>query len=182
MGGTFHGLARILEAIDDDVRERVGVCFDTCHAYAAGYDLVEEYDAVWEKFDRVVGLDRLRLFHLNDSLHPLDSHKDRHADIGAGTLGEEPFRRLMRDARFRDVPKVLETPKGDDPPTASGATGWRTGRDPDREAALRPVDSGHPVVPNGRGVTFSVRVLEGSFIEPTHVKSGLTSCVAATPR
>jgi deoxyribonuclease-4 len=90
------------------------VCFDTCHAYSAGYDLVTDYDGVWAAFDDVLGLDRLGLFHLNDSKHPFDSRKDRHQEIGLGTLGEEPFRRLMTDDRFVSVPKILETPKGDD--------------------------------------------------------------------
>ena len=92
----------------------MGICFDTCHAYSAGYDLVDDYDGVWSHFDDVLGLDRLGLFHLNDSKHPFGSHKDRHQHIGEGTLGDEPFRKLMQDARFGSVPKVLETPKGDD--------------------------------------------------------------------
>ena len=118
VGGSFEDLARIREALPPDVRGRVGVCFDTCHAWAAGYDLVEDYEAVWEAFDRVLGLESLGLFHLNDSRHPRGSRKDRHAGIGDGTLGPEPFRRIMTDRRFRDVPKVLETPKGDDEVTA----------------------------------------------------------------
>lgn len=118
VGGSFEGLAAILAAIPAAQRQRVGVCFDTCHAYAAGYDLVGDYDGVWETFERVLGLGRLGLFHLNDSQHPLGSRKDRHAGIGEGTLGPEPFRRIMTDPRFRAVPKVLETPKGDDPPAA----------------------------------------------------------------
>lgn len=118
VGATFQGLARILEEVPDELQDRLGICFDTCHAWAAGYDLAKDWDGVWEAFDELVGLSRLRLFHLNDSRHPMGSRKDRHADIGAGTLGEEPFRRLMRDPRFRDVPKILETPKGEDVVTA----------------------------------------------------------------
>jgi deoxyribonuclease-4 len=114
IGATFENLAAIRAGVPEPHRSRVGVCFDTCHVYAAGYDLVNDYEAVWESFDRVLGLDRLWLFHLNDSRHPLGSRKDRHADIGEGALGEDPFRRIMRDARFTDVPKVLETPKGED--------------------------------------------------------------------
>jgi deoxyribonuclease-4 len=121
VGGSFEGLARILEALGDDVADRVGVCFDTCHAYSAGYDLVNDYDRVWDDFDRLIGLERLGLFHLNDSQHPFDSHKDRHEAIGEGSLGQEPFRRIMRDNRFRHVPKVLETPKGDDGVSADRA-------------------------------------------------------------
>ena len=97
------------------VRDRVGVCVDTCHAYSAGYDLVGDYEAVWSEFDDVLGLERLLLFHLNDSKHPLGTHKDRHEHIGRGSLGEEPFRRIVTDERFLDVPKLLETPKEDDP-------------------------------------------------------------------
>lgn len=114
VGGSFENLAAILDRIPASQRSRVGVCFDTCHAYSAGYDLVRDYDGVWSRFDDVIGLDRLVLFHLNDSKHPFDSRKDRHEHIGQGSLGEAPFRRIMTDSRFREVPKVLETPKGDD--------------------------------------------------------------------
>ena len=94
--------------------QRVGVCVDTCHAYSTGYDLVGDYERVWRAFDDALGLVSLELFHLNDSRHPLGSRRDRHEMIGQGTLGEAPFRRLMTDARFQGVPKLLETPKGDD--------------------------------------------------------------------
>lgn len=114
VGGSFEGLAVILKGISPEQRPRVGVCFDTCHAFAAGYDIVSAFDEVWARFDDVIGLDRLRLFHLNDSKHPLGSRKDRHEHIGMGTLGDEPFRRIMTDVRFEAVPKILETPKGDD--------------------------------------------------------------------
>ena len=97
------------------------MCFDTCHAYSAGYDLVEDYDGVWGRFADVIGMHLLGLIHMNDSKHALGSHRDRHETIGAGTLGEEPFRRLMTDDRLREVPKVLETPKGDDPVAADSA-------------------------------------------------------------
>jgi len=121
VGGTFENLRGIRDAIPADQRDRVGVCFDTCHAYSAGYDLVEDYDGVWDHFDEVLGIDLLGLVHMNDSKHPLGSHKDRHETIGEGTLGKDPFRRLMRDARLARVPKVLETPKGDDPVAADVA-------------------------------------------------------------
>ena len=114
VGGRFEHLAAIRAQVADDVRHRVGVCIDTCHAYSAGYDLVGDYDGVWSEYEQHLSFDDLGLFHLNDSQHALGSHKDRHAGIGEGTLGVEPFRRLMRDERFRAVPKVLETPKGDD--------------------------------------------------------------------
>ncbi len=115
VGASFENLRTILDHIPDEQQDRVGICFDTCHAYSAGYDLVNDYDGVWDAFDQVLGLDRLGLIHMNDSKHPFDARKDRHEEIGKGSLGDEPFRRIMNDPRLRDVPKVLETPKGDDP-------------------------------------------------------------------
>ncbi|MDT8367589.1 MAG: deoxyribonuclease IV [Longimicrobiales bacterium] len=112
IGATFENLARIIEGVSEDHRDRIGVCFDTCHAWAAGYDLVEGWDDLLDEFDEVIGLERLRLFHMNDSRNPQGSRKDRHAGIGEGTLGLEPFRQIMNDARLRTIPKVLETPKG----------------------------------------------------------------------
>jgi len=114
VGGSLESLAAIIDGIPEGLRGRVGVCFDTCHAYSAGYDLVGDYDGVWARFEDLLGLERLGLFHLNDSKHPFDSRKDRHEHIGKGSLGEEPFRRIMTDPRFAEIPKVLETPKGDD--------------------------------------------------------------------
>lgn len=114
VGSTFENLQAITEMIPSAHRDRVGVCFDTCHAFSAGYDLVDEYDKVWSSFDQIIGIERLGLIHMNDSKHPFASHKDRHETIGQGTLGAEPFRRLMLDERLAHVPKVLETPKGDD--------------------------------------------------------------------
>jgi len=114
IGGSFEGLAAILEGVAPSLRPRIGICFDTCHAYSAGYDLVGDYTGVWTAFDDVLGLDLLGLFHLNDSRHPLGSRKDRHEHIGEGSLGDGPFRKIMRDERFGSVPKLLETPKGDD--------------------------------------------------------------------
>ena len=118
VGGSFENLAAIRSEIPASLRDRVGVCVDTCHAYAAGYDLVEFYDEVWENFEEVLGWETLGLLHLNDSQHPLGSNKDRHETLGEGTLGPEPFRRIMLHEELGAVPKVLETPKGDDPVTA----------------------------------------------------------------
>ncbi len=101
-----------------ELRRRLGVCVDTCHAYAAGYDLRGDWDGVWARFEDVLGRERLGLLHLNDSQHPLGSRRDRHETLGEGTLGVEPFRRIMTDPRLAAVPKVLETPKGDDPVAA----------------------------------------------------------------
>jgi deoxyribonuclease-4 len=114
LGSRFEELARMMEAIAPPARDRVGICLDTCHVYSAGYDIRERYDEVMGALDSAVGLEHLRLFHLNDSQRPFASRKDRHAEIGEGTLGDDPFRRIMNDPRFEAVPLVLETPKGDD--------------------------------------------------------------------
>lgn len=114
IGATFAHLAAIRDGVPSSLRARIGVCVDTCHAYAAGYDLVGDYGGVWSAYEAALPLDTVELFHLNDSLHGLGSRRDRHAGIGEGTLGEGPFRALMCDARFAGVPKILETPKGDD--------------------------------------------------------------------
>lgn len=106
-----------LRAIIDGSRfsERFGICFDTCHTFAAGYDTTtpQGYNTVMDEFDRILGLERLQCFHFNDSKKGLGSRVDRHDHIGQGMLGLEPFRCIMNDARFERVPKILETPKGD---------------------------------------------------------------------
>jgi deoxyribonuclease-4 len=121
VGASFENLRAIIDRIPDGLSHRVGVCFDTCHAYSAGYDLVGDYEGVWAALDRTLGYERLGLIHLNDSRHPLGSRKDRHEGIGRGTLGEEPFRRIVRDERISHVPKILETPKGEDGVSADRA-------------------------------------------------------------
>lgn len=109
LGYRFEHLARIIELIDD--KSRVGVCLDTCHTFAAGYDLTtpEAYETTMRDFDRIIGFRYLRGVHLNDSKSRLGGHLDRHNSIGAGELGIEPFRLLMNDPRFDDIPLVLET-------------------------------------------------------------------------
>lgn len=114
LGATFEELATIRERVRRSLRGRIGVCLDTCHVWAVGYDLKDDYDGVFREFDDVLGLDRLELFHLNDSEAPKAARRDRHASIGEGTLGDDVFRRLMTDDRLADVTKILETPKGDD--------------------------------------------------------------------
>ncbi|MEM7417690.1 MAG: deoxyribonuclease IV [Gemmatimonadota bacterium] len=114
VGASFGNLRTIIDLIPEGLRHRVGVCIDTCHAFSAGYDWVMEYDGVWEDFGATIGWDRLGLLHLNDSKHPFGSRKDRHETLGEGTIGMEPFRRIVLDERLHEVPKVLETPKGDD--------------------------------------------------------------------
>jgi deoxyribonuclease IV len=114
LGARFEELAALLAAMPAPLQPRLGVCFDTCHVWAAGYDLRAAYDDVMARCADHLGLHRVRLFHLNDSVAALGSRRDRHAHIGAGALGDEPFRRLLLDDRFRHVPKLLETPKDDD--------------------------------------------------------------------
>jgi deoxyribonuclease-4 len=114
LGSTFEELAALRDAIPAGVRHRVAFCADTCHLYAANYDLVGNYEGVWEHWDRVIGLEHLQCLHLNDSKTAMGARRDRHEWIAEGTLGAEPFRRIMRDARFAGIMKVIETPKGDD--------------------------------------------------------------------
>ncbi len=114
LGYRFEHLRGVLERTRS--RGRLGVCFDTCHALAAGYDLCgpRAYARTMAELDRAVGLERVRAFHLNDSKHPRGSRRDRHEHIGRGAAGLATFRSILRDRRFTDVPMVLETPKGPD--------------------------------------------------------------------
>ena len=114
LGATFEELAAIIARLPAHLQARVGVCLDTCHVYSAGYDLGNDYDGVWARFDDTLGMDRLKVLHLNDSKTPFGSRKDRHELIAEGSIGEAPFRRLMTDTRLAHVPKIIETPKGDD--------------------------------------------------------------------
>lgn len=114
IGSTFEEMAALIDAIPLRERMRVGVCADTAHLHAAGYDLALAYEDVWRRFDDTVGLDRLHVLHLNDSKAPLGSKRDRHELIGEGTIGENAFRRIMTDPRLARVPKAIETPKLDD--------------------------------------------------------------------
>ena len=112
LGYRFEQLRDILDRVKHP--ERLGICADTCHIFAAGYSLAteEEYDETIDQLDRSVGIGRLRAWHLNDSRRECGSRVDRHAGIGAGRMGLEPFRHLVNDVRFRGVPMILETPKG----------------------------------------------------------------------
>jgi deoxyribonuclease-4 len=116
LGATFEQLAAIISGMKH--HKRVGVCLDTCHLLASGYDICspDGYARTFEQFGRIIGFDRLKVFHLNDSKRPLGSRVDRHAHIGEGFLGLEPFRWLVNDRRFADLPMLLETPK----------SGWRS--------------------------------------------------------
>src|SRR5262245_7239402 len=111
LGATFEQLASIIAKMND--HPRVGVCLDTCHLLTAGYDVCssEGYATTFAQFGRLVGFERLKAFHLNDSKKPLGSRVDRHEHIGEGCLGLEPFRRILNDRRFRHLPMLLETPK-----------------------------------------------------------------------
>ena len=110
LGSSFEQLAYLIERVE--ARSRVGVCIDTCHAFAAGYDLrtAEACDRTFAEFDRIVGFRYLRGMHLNDAMKPLGSRVDRHAPLGEGQIGTECFRYIARDARFDDMPLILETP------------------------------------------------------------------------
>lgn len=121
LGRTFEELAALRAAIPQPQRDRIGFCADTCHLYSAGYDLVNDYDGVWDAWEQTLGIAALRCLHLNDSKTPFASHKDRHELIGEGSLGESPFRRIMTDPRFTGVIKLIETPKGDDEVTQDRA-------------------------------------------------------------
>jgi deoxyribonuclease-4 len=114
LGYTFGQLRAMIDGVKEP--ERLGICFDTAHAFAAGYELRtrEGYEATWAEFDRALSLDRLKAIHLNDSKKELGSRVDRHEHIGKGYLGLEPFRFLLNDARFQNIPMTLETEKGPD--------------------------------------------------------------------
>ena len=114
LGASFEELAYVID--NSAYSNRLGVCFDTCHAFAAGYDIrsAAQYEKTFTAFDKIIGLDRLKFFHLNDSKKGLGSRVDRHEHIGKGEIGLEGFRLLMNDPRFAEHPMVLETPKGKD--------------------------------------------------------------------
>ena len=107
IGGRFEEIRMILDAVGSD---HVGVCLDTCHVYDGGYDIVGNLDGVLAEFDRVIGLNRLKALHVNDSKNPFASHKDRHACLGEGSLGLETFRAIVNHPVLRDKPMILETP------------------------------------------------------------------------
>lgn len=107
VGGRFQELRAIIDAVG---REDLGVCLDTCHVYDAGYDIVNDLDGVLEEFDRIIGLDRLKALHLNDSKNPIGSHKDRHECIGKGSIGLDGFSRIINHPCLKDKPMILETP------------------------------------------------------------------------
>ena len=113
LGAKFEEIAAILDRVTD--AKRLGVCLDTCHVFAAGYEIHTEagYTAMFEQFDDLIGISKLKLFHVNDSAKPLGSRVDRHAGLGLGHVGLDAFRRLVNDPRFAKLPMILETPKED---------------------------------------------------------------------
>ena len=111
IGGAFEEIRKIIDRVE--LREKVGVCLDTCHVFAAGYDIVHDLDGVLESFDRQVGLSRLKALHVNDSLFPLCSRKDRHAPIGKGCIGLDAFLALVDHPSLKNLPMILETPQDD---------------------------------------------------------------------
>lgn len=108
IGRSFEEIKAIFDGVNK--KDRLRVCFDTCHVNDAGYDIVNHYDDVFAEFDKVIGLDRIAVFHVNDSMNSLGAHKDRHANIDNGTIGYDTLHRLVHDERFADIPKILETP------------------------------------------------------------------------
>lgn len=108
VGREFEELREILDRVE--CKERMGVCLDTCHVWDGGYDIVNDLEGVIEKFDRIIGLEKLKAIHLNDSLNPLGAHKDRHAKIGEGCIGEEALKRVVTHPALKDLPFYLETP------------------------------------------------------------------------
>jgi deoxyribonuclease-4 len=113
LGYRFEHLAEIVDMVDEP--ERFGVCYDTCHTFAAGYDIRSKkaYNATFREFDKIVGVDMIKVFHMNDAKRGLGSRVDRHEHIGKGEIGLDAFGFIMTDRRFKDVPKILETPKGE---------------------------------------------------------------------
>lgn len=108
VGRSFEELKRIIDGVE--LKEKLGVCLDTCHVYDAGYDIVNNLDKVLDEFDKVIGLDRLKAIHINDSKNPFESHKDRHEKIGEGSIGIEAFKRIINHPKLRELPFYLETP------------------------------------------------------------------------
>ncbi|MGN0509302.1 MAG: deoxyribonuclease IV [Ruminococcus sp.] len=108
IGGKFEELSAIIDGVEN--KDKIGVCLDTCHVFDAGYDIVNDLDGVIEKFDRIIGLDRLKAVHLNDSMNYLGCHKDRHQKIGEGAIGIDAFRRIINHHALKNLPFLLETP------------------------------------------------------------------------
>jgi len=108
IGRNFNELKAILDKVE--LKDKMGICLDTCHVYDAGYDIVNNLDGVLEEFDQIIGLDKLKAIHLNDSKNPFESHKDRHEKIGEGSIGIEAMERIINHSKLKELPFFLETP------------------------------------------------------------------------
>lgn len=114
IGKTFEEIKDIMDAVGDFYgKEKLGVCIDTCHLYCAGYDIVNDLDGVLDKFDKIIGIEKIKAVHLNDTVNPYNSHKDRHAKIGEGDIGLDAIIRVVTNTRLKDKPFFLETPHDD---------------------------------------------------------------------
>lgn len=112
VGHNFEEIKQIIDLVKD--KEHIGVCLDTCHVWDGGYDIVSDFDKVLNEFDAVIGLDKLKAIHINDSMNPLGAHKDRHEKIGLGHIGDEAFKKIVQNPRVQNLPFILETPNDDD--------------------------------------------------------------------
>ena len=112
VGRNFEEIKQIIDLVKD--KEHIGVCLDTCHVWDGGYDIVSDFDKVLNEFDAVIGLDKLKAIHINDSMNPLGAHKDRHEKIGLGHIGDEAFKKIVQNPRVQNLPFILETPNDDD--------------------------------------------------------------------
>ncbi len=112
IGRTFEEIRSIIDKVE--LQDKLGVCLDTCHIWDGGYDIVNDMDGVLAEFDRIIGMDRLKAVHLNDSINPCGSHKDRHAKIGEGQIGLDALVRVINHPRLRNLPFILETPNDHD--------------------------------------------------------------------
>ena len=112
IGRTFEEIKKIIDGVEDSTH--LGVCLDTCHIWDGGYDIVADFDKVLDEFDAVIGLDRLKAVHINDSMNPLGAHKDRHEKIGQGNIGEEALKAIVNNPRLQGLPFILETPNDDE--------------------------------------------------------------------
>jgi deoxyribonuclease-4 len=178
LGYRFEHLAAIRDGMEQ--RGRVGICVDTCHIFAAGYEIRgrQAYEQTMRQLDAMIGLEHVRCVHLNDSQRALGSRVDRHADIGRGQIGLEAFRLLLNDSRFRHLPMILETPKGEDPVAndrrnlavvrslvrRQGPVGRTKSASPPRVPRDRPAGDPRGVAPSGGHPAWSDRRSTGSLV------------------
>ena len=120
VGRNFTELRSIIDRVE--LQGKLGVCLDTCHVFDGGYDIVNDLESVLEEFDKIIGLDQIAAFHINDSKNPLDAAKDRHENFGKGYLGSDALMQVIRDSRFEAIPKILETPYIKDPENPKKST------------------------------------------------------------